>query len=133
MTVKLADDLYVAVHGADLDDYGAMILAAEDGVDRAVRAVLVPARRAPGISAGKPGMWVRSLGITTTVSDVSLLPVPVLSPQGCCISPVSSGRTYTGRAELTRYRKYMAPGCPHATLPSEAFSGPLKSMPPGGQ
>ncbi|WP_437959179.1 glycoside hydrolase family 97 catalytic domain-containing protein [Sorangium sp. So ce119] len=44
MTVQLAEDLYVALHEADLDDYAAMTLEALPGVPHAFRSALVPAR-----------------------------------------------------------------------------------------
>ncbi|KYF57736.1 hypothetical protein BE08_36455 [Sorangium cellulosum] len=53
MTVQLAEDLYVALHEADLDDYAAMTLEALPGVPHAFRSALVPARSGPEDTAVK--------------------------------------------------------------------------------
>ena len=49
----LADDLYVALHEADLDDYAAMTLEALPGAPHAFRSALVPAQSAPESTAVK--------------------------------------------------------------------------------
>jgi hypothetical protein len=53
MTVKLADDLYVALHEADLDDYAAMTLKKLPDGPRAFQSALVPASNAAQSAAVK--------------------------------------------------------------------------------
>ncbi|WP_437940116.1 glycoside hydrolase family 97 catalytic domain-containing protein [Sorangium sp. So ce341] len=53
LTVQLAEDLYVALHEADLDDYAAMTLEALPGAPHAFRSALVPAQSGAESSAVK--------------------------------------------------------------------------------
>ncbi|KYF79115.1 hypothetical protein BE17_40975, partial [Sorangium cellulosum] len=91
MTVRLADDLYVALHEADLDDYAAMTLEALPGAPHAFRSALVPARSGPESTAVKARVTVpfetpwRTLTIGTRAGSLMESPLILNLNDPCAI------------------------------------------------